>query len=147
MALGSGVFLTYEVTVQFHLASSIVFSFFNAFSFYHPTATPIWPVPGVTKRPAVEFTTINRNKAIISAMVGTFKAILPPEYWLEPATGYLAFLGMDVGDISTDPSTPVGVGNLVAAETIKRHFNSAWNAKVSSGTERVVLCRKKTNKN
>ncbi|MFR9776109.1 vanadium-dependent haloperoxidase [Micromonospora sp. MS34] len=90
-------------------ANMLELSWFDAIAPYHPTAVGIHTQ--LPRRPRAEATT-NRNKniAILYASFHVFNSLMPhyAQTWRE----MLQSVGLDPADDSTDPSTPVGIGNL-----------------------------------
>jgi hypothetical protein len=76
---------------------------------------------GQLRRPAAERTTSNKEIAIAYAMYRTMLDQLP--FQAEYITGEMRRMGFNPDDTSTDVSTPVGIGNTVAAAILeyRRH--------------------------
>lgn len=76
---------------------------------------------GKLRRPANERTPANREKAIAYAVYRALLYVYPTDAkWLEEQ---MRAAGLDPGDVSTDPSTPQGIGNVAATAVIeyRRH--------------------------
>ncbi|MFG2052952.1 DUF6851 domain-containing protein [Micromonospora sp. NPDC048930] len=103
-AVGQG-----DATLIIRWAHMLELSWFDAIAPYHPTAVGIYTQ--LPRRPRAEAQT-NRNKniAILHASYHAFNSILPQhnQTW----RAMLQSVGLDPSDESTDPSTPVGIGNL-----------------------------------
>jgi hypothetical protein len=82
------------------------------------------------RAPAQDLTVENQNKAMLHAQAATYRALYPAPFNLAISDTMLG-LGLNPNDTSTNPATPEGIGNLAAAEAVRQHFNSAWNADVS----------------
>jgi hypothetical protein len=68
------------------------------------------------RRPAEERTLANKSKAIATAVHRALLFVYPEDAgWL---AGQMRRMGHDPDDVSTDPSTPQGIGNLAAAAVI-----------------------------
>lgn len=61
----SGAMLLYETTPNLNILSQNVLAAWNAISPYTATGEPLWPTPGVTRRPIDEHTLINQNTAML----------------------------------------------------------------------------------
>lgn len=140
-----------------HIGGSLFFAFWNAIAQYTPTMQPLWPIPGVAKRPPNPY---EQTVAMVYAVYRLAEAVFPPEFnvlWASPGpygpNGLFGALGLDVNDRSTDPTTAVGIGNLVGADVVQKHTSSKWNALVScawqlgvdaTGTNHVCRACKRT---
>jgi hypothetical protein len=98
---------------------------FDAWTRYDETATPVYLAADVKRRPAAEQTLENKEKAISYAFYRTMS-----EYYYSDTTLFKSFmteLGFDPADNSTDPTTPVGIGNLAAQQVIAKRHNDGAN--------------------
>ncbi|MFD2764854.1 vanadium-dependent haloperoxidase [Micromonospora eburnea] len=98
-----------DATLIIRFANMLELCWFDAIAPYHPTAVGIYTQ--LPRRPRAEAAT-NRNKniAILYASFRVFNSVMPQyaDTWRE----MLQSVGLDPADDSTDPSTPVGIGNL-----------------------------------
>lgn len=89
---------------------------YDAWAAYDPVAVPTRPhVPW--RRPAGEATEANKSKALVFAAYRAVSDLFPAQQTF--FDGVLAPLGYDRTDLSTDPSTPSGIGNLAAAAVLE----------------------------
>lgn len=61
----SGAMLLYETTISLSILGTNVLAAWNAISPYTATGEPLWPTPGVTRRPVAEHTLTNQNTAML----------------------------------------------------------------------------------
>jgi hypothetical protein len=97
---------------------------FDAWSRYDAGALPVY-LQGVERRPATEHTLSNKEIAISYAAYRTLN-----EYYFadrELFRGFMMGLGLDPDDMSLDPATPVGIGNLAARAVIEARKNDGAN--------------------
>jgi hypothetical protein len=99
-------------------------SWFDALAPYHPTAVGF--CSRIPRRPASESTT-NRNKNI-AALHASYQVVktMHPERVAGLRMGLTA-IGLDVEDESEDPTTPVGIGNLVGKGAVGAHLRDGMN--------------------
>jgi len=132
LIVGSGGLSVYEATPSVYIGSAISVAWWNAFSAYHPTMRPVWPVPGVSRRPAAEHTVANQNTAMLYSILQLLEAGLPQKYWKTLMTSLFSAVGLDITNKTMDPSSSIGVGNLVGRDILERYGSSDWNARVSA---------------
>lgn len=97
---------------------------FDAWSRFDTTATPVYAV-NVDRRPLEEMTIQNKEEAISFAAYGALK-----EYYYSDSVYFqeiMTDLGYDFNNHSMDPSTPAGVGNLVAKAVIDARRDDGSN--------------------
>lgn len=97
---------------------------FDAWSRYDENAIPVY-LNGVERRPADERTLENKEKAISYAALRALE-----EYYFTDADTFRVFmkeLGYDPMDMSMDPSTPQGIGNLAAKHVIEARKGDGSN--------------------
>jgi hypothetical protein len=97
---------------------------FDAWSRYDPKAIPVY-LEGVSRRPEGEHSLENKQIAISHAAYHTLK-----EYYYEDAAlfrGFMIGLGMDPDDMSSDPNTAAGIGNLAARAVIEARKGDGAN--------------------
>ena len=91
-------------------------SMYDAWAAYDPVAVGT-RLGGALRRPADEHTLANKEKAVsyaaYRALLDLFPASQKPLF-----DAVMARLGYDPADVSTDPSTPAGVGNAAAAAVL-----------------------------
>jgi len=97
---------------------------YNAWSAYDHIADPT--IPGiVSRRPAGEHTVDRKTAAIGHAAYRALVDLFPTQQAL--LDGVMLGLGLNPGDASLDPSTPVGIGNLSCAAVLARRHNDGAN--------------------
>ena len=102
-------------TVTSRYLGLIFTAVFDAWSRYDSHAIPVY-LEGVERRPDAEHILSNKEIAISYAAYRTMQ-----EYYYSDADlfrGFMMGLGLDPEDQSTDPATPVGIGNLAARAVI-----------------------------
>jgi hypothetical protein len=84
-------------------------AWFDAIAPYHPTAKGVYT--SIPNRPSSEWTDENRNIAMLYASYHVYNSLMPhrQEKWKK----MLFDVGLDPEDASTDPVSPIGIGNLV----------------------------------
>lgn len=97
---------------------------FDAWSRYDENAIPVYATD-IERRPIEEHTIENKEKAISYAAYGA----LCEYYYSDSAyfQGIMADLGFDYSNRTNDPSTPEGIGNLVAKKIIEERKNDGSN--------------------
>lgn len=118
-----------ETPIQFRALLYVNLATYNAWCNYHPTAADIF---GRTrsKQPPSEFTTENKNTAILYALLRVYEAS-PQSYG--GASGLPKFRelfqdrGLDPFDTSIDTSSPIGVGNREGFDTARLAAVDKWN--------------------
>ncbi len=111
-------------TITSRYLGLIFVSIFDAWSCYDEKATPVY-LSGVEHRPDAEQNLKNKEIAISYAAYGTLS-----EYYFtdkEIFADYMRELGLDPDDMSTDPTTPVGIGNLAAKAVIEARKGDGSN--------------------
>ncbi|MBD0833414.1 vanadium-dependent haloperoxidase [Aestuariibaculum sediminum] len=111
-------------TVTSRYLGLISVAMFDAWSRYDETATPVYTT-NVDRRPSEEHTLKNKEIAVSYA---AYRALL--EYYYSDAKEYAGLmkeLGLDPNDMSMDPTTPIGVGNLAAKAVIEARKNDGAN--------------------
>jgi hypothetical protein len=89
---------------------------YNAWTLYDSTAVGTLPAT-LSRVPEGNRTPLNKNTAISYAAYRTLLDLFPSQRAM--LEGRLADLGYNPNNASTDPSTPVGIGNLVAAAVLE----------------------------
>jgi len=111
-------------TVTSRILALIWTSVFDAWSRYDASATPFY-LTSVERRPASEQTLKNKEIAISYA---AYRTML--EYYFSDSvllTKKMIEFGLDPTDVSTDPTTAVGIGNLAAKAVIEGRHNDGSN--------------------
>lgn len=99
---------------------------FDAWSRFDDKAIPVY-LHGVSRRPLAERTLSNKEAAISYAAYQTMM-----QYFIADSAALrktMLDLGLDPDDQSTDPSTPVGIGNLAAKTVIENRYDDGSNQK------------------
>jgi len=97
---------------------------FDAWAAYDARAVPTRPLRG-WRRPAGEATDANKAKAVSFAAYRSVRDLFPSE---APALDTrMAQLGYDIADVSTDPATPAGIGNIAAATVLALRHQDGSN--------------------
>jgi hypothetical protein len=98
-------------------------SIFDAWAAYDSTAVGT-RLGGTLRRPAIERTAANKQKAISFAACRALGDLFPSQ--VSTFNAQMASLGYDPTDTSTDTATPSGVGNVAAAAVITfRHSDGS----------------------
>ena len=97
---------------------------FDAWSAYDTVAVPTRPHRG-WRRPLSESTEDNKLKAVSYAAYRALVDLFPAES--AAGNALMAQLGYDPSDVSTDPSTPAGVGNLAAHSVLEMRHGDGSN--------------------
>ncbi len=111
-------------TITSRYLGLIFTSVFDAWSRYDSTAIPVY-LQDVSRRPTEEHTLSNKEIAISYAAYRTMC-----EYYYADSLLFREFmvdLGLDPTDMSTDPSTPVGIGNLAGYSVINARKHDGSN--------------------
>lgn len=111
-------------TITSRYLGLIFTSVFDAWSRYDSTAIPVY-LQNVSRRPIEEHTLSNKEIAISYAAYRTMC-----EYYYADSLLFREFmvdLGLDPMDMSTDPSTPVGIGNLAGFSVINARKQDGSN--------------------
>lgn len=98
---------------------------FDAWTRYDDKAAPFYLSDTVARRPQDERTLANKEIAISYAAYRTLK-----EYYFSDAEYFMEMMqkvGLDPNDMSMDPNTPVGVGNLAAQTVIDARRDDGSN--------------------
>jgi hypothetical protein len=97
---------------------------FDAWTAYDAKATPVY-MDASLKRPNSEHTLENKEIAISYAAYHTLK-----EYYFSDSLylqEFMSSLGLDFNDLSMDPETPVGIGNIAANTIIEARKTDGSN--------------------
>lgn len=111
-------------TITSRYLGLIFTSVFDAWSRYDSTAIPVY-LQEVSRRPTEEHTLSNKEIAISYAAYRTMS-----EYFYADSLLFRQFmvdLGLDPMDMSTDPSSPVGIGNLAGFSVINARKQDGSN--------------------
>lgn len=111
-------------TVTSRYLGLIFTAVFDAWSRYDPRAIPVY-LDGVGRRPDSEHTLSNKEIAVSYAAYRTMN-----EYYYSDSElfrGFMMGLGLDPEDMSTDPTSPVGIGNLAAKAVIESRVGDGAN--------------------
>lgn len=111
-------------TITSRYLGLIFTSVFDAWSRYDSTAIPVY-LQEVSRRPTEEHTLSNKEIAISYAAYRTMS-----EYYYSDSLLFRQFmidLGLDPMDMSTDPSSPVGIGNLAGFSVINARKQDGSN--------------------
>lgn len=111
-------------TVTSRMLGLVWTAIYDAWSRYDTTARPVY-LSQVERRPANEFTEKNKEIAISHAAYHALK-----EYYFSDSSllaKYMDSLGMDRNNMSTDPTTPAGIGNLAAQTVIRLRKSDGSN--------------------
>ncbi len=111
-------------TITSRYLGLIFTSVFDAWSRYDSTAIPVY-LQEVSRRPIEEQTLSNKEIAISYAAYRTMC-----EYYYSDSLLFRQFmvdLGLDPMDMSTDPSSPVGIGNLAGFSVINARKQDGSN--------------------
>lgn len=111
-------------TVTSRYLGLIFVSIFDAWSRYDEKAVPVY-LDSVDRRPVDERTWKNKEIAISYA---AYRAM--SEYYYmdkELFTNFMEQLGLDPGDNSLDPTTPVGIGNLASKAVVEARKGDGSN--------------------
>jgi hypothetical protein len=98
-------------------------AWFDAISPYSDTAVGVYS--SIPRRPESERTDRNRNIAILYASKHVLDSLLPQ--YADDWDQLLIDAGVDPNDTSTDPSTPVGIGNVAGAAVVAARENDGMN--------------------
>lgn len=118
-AIRSGAAKPTATTYQLHLTSSAVY---DAWSAYSPEAYGHY---GEISRPEAEHTEANKAEAVSFAAYRMLVEFFPDQ--ADKFDAKMAALGYDVEDVSTDPSTAAGVGNLAARSVLAARVDDGSN--------------------
>lgn len=111
-------------TITSRYLGLIFISIFDAWSRYDENAIPVY-LTEVQRRPLKEQNLKNKEIAISYAAFGAMK-----EYYYsdtEMFTKFMVELGFDPSNMSLDPKTPEGIGNLAAKAVIKARKHDGSN--------------------
>ncbi len=97
---------------------------FDAWAAYDDTAVGT-RLGGALRRPPPERTLANQEAAIAYAVHRTLCDLFPPDGPLLART--MRSMGYDPDDVSTDPTTPPGIGNTVAAAVLEHRRRDGSN--------------------
>lgn len=112
-----------DAPLVLRLTTLLTNALFDATAPYHPTAVGVYTRPD--RRPAAEATPRNINIATTYSVYRVMNAFLPgrTDVWRK----IVADLGLDPNDNSTDPTTPVGIGNLAGMGVVRGRANDGMN--------------------
>jgi hypothetical protein len=110
-------------TLVLRTTTLVTHASFDAIAPYHPTAVGVSSRLG--RRPAGERTNRNKNIAITYATYRVLMSLFPKD----KATwdGMMALAGQDPANTSTDPATPIGLGNLAGAAVVNSRERDGFN--------------------
>ncbi|TDC81883.1 hypothetical protein E1285_31760 [Actinomadura sp. 7K507] len=113
-----------DASVIIWIADIMTTSWFDALAPYHPTAVGVHS--RIPRRPAGESKT-NRNKniAAIHATHKVVKATNPER--LQSVEAVMKVIGLDPADLSEDPATPVGIGNIAGRSAVEARHRDGMN--------------------
>jgi hypothetical protein len=98
---------------------------YDAWAAYDPLAVGT-RLGGSLRRPALERTAPNKEKAISFAAYRALADLFPQPDQVQKFTALMRQLGYDPGDSSTDVTTPSGIGNVAAQAVLEfRHHDGA----------------------
>jgi hypothetical protein len=111
-----------DVTLIFRITTLVTNAWFDAIAPYHPTAVGVY-----TRFAERQFDATNRNKnvAILYASRQVLNSLFPHRaaQWDE----MLSSVGLDPTDASTDPTMPVGIGNLAGMGLVANRERDGMN--------------------
>ena len=111
-------------TITSRYIGLVFVSMFDAWSRFDEKAIPVY-LKEVNRRPSEERNLSNKEIAISYAAYGTLK-----EYYYTDEklfTEFMVELGLDPNNMSTDPTTPEGIGNLAANAVIEARKGDGSN--------------------
>jgi PAP2 superfamily len=111
-------------TVTSRILALVWISVFDAWSRYDPKATPLF-LTSVDRRPSLEHTLRNKEIAISYA---AYRSML--KYYYSDSLllrKKMIEFGLDPDDLSEDPATPAGIGNLAAKMVIESRLHDGSN--------------------
>jgi len=111
-------------TITSRFLGLIFTSVFDAWSRYDSKASPVY-LDNVERRPHTERTLHNKEIAISYAAFRTMSEYYYPDK--ELFASFMKDLGLDPEDMSLDPSTPAGIGNLAAKAVIEARKGDGAN--------------------
>ncbi|WP_234380158.1 DUF6851 domain-containing protein [Streptomyces sp. CMB-StM0423] len=113
-----------DATVLVYLTHLTMTAWFDALAPYHPTA--VGRHTRIARRPASEsHTNRNKNVAALHAANVVFASVFKER--VAAFRQVMTTLGLDPDDQSTDPSSPVGIGNLAAKGVLKARARDGMN--------------------
>jgi hypothetical protein len=113
-----------DVTLHMRITHMVSLAWFDACAPYHATAVGVYS--RFARRPASESTT-NRTRNI-AAVYGTFQIIKGVAPDRIPAFRTLiTAIGLNPDDLSEDPTTPVGIGNLAGKAIVAARLHDGMN--------------------
>lgn len=134
--IASGSLGRMETPIQYHIMTTIHIAQWNTIAAYHPTAVPAYPT-GVDRRPTEEASTVNINTALLYCTLRVVEKAFPTTVPQAAAsvTQVMAIMGLKPDNHSLDTTTPVGIGNRVAAAALERHVADGYNSLGDSQTQ------------
>ena len=116
-------------TITSRYLGLIFISMFDAWTFYNETAIPVY-ANEIEKRPITEHDIKNKEEAISYAALRALN-----EYYYSDSNYFkniMKELGYDPENRSLDPTTPAGIGNLVAQTIIEKRSHDGANQYASA---------------
>lgn len=113
-----------DATLVLRITTLVTNGWFDAIAPYHPTAVGVYSDLG--RLPASESATNrNQNIAIVYASYRVLNSVLPEQggQW----RAMVEAAGLDPDDESTDPTTPVGLGNAAGAAVVAAREHDGMN--------------------
>lgn len=111
-------------TITSRYLALVFVSIFDAWSVYDDKAEPVY-MKGVSRRPEKERTLENKEIAISYAAYRSLLEYYPADSLL--FTGFMLDLSLDPMDLSMDPKSPEGIGNLAAQDVIRSRTGDGSN--------------------
>lgn len=111
-----------DVTLIFRITALTTTAWFDAIAPYHPTAVGVYTQ---FDQRLTESSNRNKNIAIFYASLRVLSSLMPQRTaeW----QAMLDSVGLDPADESTDPSTPVGIGNLAGRGVVAARAHDGMN--------------------
>jgi hypothetical protein len=112
-----------DATLILRTTTLINHAWFDAIAPYGQTTVGV--SSRIQRRPEEERTDANRNVAILYASMHMLSSLFPAhrERW----RALLIDVGLDPDDASTDPATPIGIGNLAGKAAVAARENDGMN--------------------
>ncbi len=120
----AALFAPMDVTIFLYINHLTTIGWFDAVAPYHPTAVGVYS--RVRRRPSSESATNrNMNIALIHSSYQVVKGAVPER--LPAVRQLLTALGLNPDDESTDPTSPVGIGNRAGKAVIRARAHDGMN--------------------
>lgn len=117
-----------ETPIQFHVMSTVHIAQWNVVATYHRTAIPVYDI-GVNRRPSGEASSKNINIALLYCTLRVIESVFPATSPARDAVkDVMRLMWLDPDDRTTDTTTPVGIGNVIAAAALRRHWTDGYNS-------------------